>query len=84
MGDSHIDYTIRTTVLPHSDHAVNTMVGIKSASCLHIFAHWFAQFHHTLRTLGRGVQGQRPWPTFIAATAVINIVGHYVCEHGAP
>lgn len=32
-------------------------------------------------TLGSGVQGQSLWPTFVAANAVTNIVGHYVCKH---
>jgi len=84
VGNSHTDYTICATVPPHCGHIVCTMVGIKSASCSHSFAHWFAQFEHTVRTLGGGVQGIFPWPTFIAATAAINIVGHYVFSDGAP
>ena len=59
-------------------------VGIKSASCSHSFAHWFSLFQHTVRTLGGGVQGISPWPTFIVATAAINIVGHYVFSDGTP
>ena len=84
MGNSHTDCTICATVPPHCDHTVHAMVGIKSVSCSHSFAHWFAQFQHTVRTLGGGVQGIFPWPTFIAATAAINIVGHYVFSDGAP
>lgn len=84
MGNSHTDYTICATVPPHHGHIVSTMVGIKSASCSHSFAHWFAQFQHTVRTLGGGVQGIFPWPTFVVAIAAINIVGHYVFSDGAP
>lgn len=84
MGNSHTDYTICATVPPHGCHTANTRVGIKSASCSHSFAHWFAQFQHTVRTVGGGVQGIFPWPTFIVAIAAINIVGHYVFSDGAP
>jgi hypothetical protein len=57
VGNSHTDYTICATVPPHCGHIVCTLVGIKSASCSHSFAHWFAQFQHTVRTLRGGVQG---------------------------
>ena len=83
MGNSHTDYTICAAVPPHCDHTVHAMLGIKSASCSHSFAHWFAQFQHTVHTLDGGVQGIFPWPTFIVATAAINIVGHYVSSDGA-
>ena len=83
MGSSHIDYTICATVPPHGWHSVNTRMHINSASCSHSFAHWFAQFQHTVHTLDGGVQGIFPWPTFIVATAAINIVGHYVSSDGA-
>lgn len=83
MGNSHTDYTICATVPPHCGRTVHAMVGIKSASCSHSFAHSFAQLQHTVRILRGGVQGNLPWPTFIVATAAINIVGHYVSNDGA-
>lgn len=84
MVSSHTDHTICATVPPHCGHTVPAMLGIKSASCSHSFAHWFAQAQHTVRTFGGGVQGILPWSTFIVATAAINIVGHYVFSDGAP
>lgn len=84
MGNSHIDYTMRATVSPQSCHTVHAVVSTNAANCSHSFTTWFAQYRHTVRTLRGGVRGQSPWPAFIVAPAAINIVGHYVCEHGAP
>ena len=84
VGKSHTEYTICATVPPHVCHTVNTRFGIKAASSSHSFAHWFAQFQHTVHTLDGGVQGIFPWPTFIVATAAINIVVNYVFSDGTP
>lgn len=68
-------------LIPQSWHTIRTVGGPNAAICSHSLGIWLAQNRHTVRTLNEGVRGQSPRPTFVAAHAAANIVGHYICEH---
>ena len=84
MGNAHIDVTISATEPAHCRHSVCTVLTAYAERCSHNFTTWFARNRHTIRTLSVGVQGESPWPTFVAANAATNIVGHYICKHAIP
>lgn len=84
VAGSYTDDTMHAMKLAPYDYMINTVFTTHAVTSRHNLDILFTQSYHIDGTFFNGVQGKIPWPTFVAAHAATNIVGHYICEQGTP